>query len=86
MPEAAAITFVLFVCAGIFIYARIRALDPATRDHAAELRQLAHQQQWLKEQLERANREKWDEQMITRLADQLDAATRKLAKAAPANV
>lgn len=84
MPEAAAITFVLFVCAGIFVYARIQSLDPSKRNPAAELTQLRLQHAWLKEQLERAQRETWDDQMIARLTEQLAAATRRLEKTAPA--
>jgi hypothetical protein len=83
MPEAAAILFVLTVCAGIFIYARVQALDPSKRDPVAELRQLKLQHAWLTEQVQRAQQEKWDQQMISRLSTQLEDATRKLKRTAP---
>ncbi len=80
MPEAAAIFFVLTVSLGVIVYAGLQALDPAKRNLEADRRQLRHQHAWLTEQLAQAKRENWDQQMIARLTDQLDDATRKLGK------
>jgi hypothetical protein len=83
MPEAFAVLLVLIVCLGIYLFAWMRARHPAHRDAVAELRQLRLQHAWLGDQLQRAIREKWDQAMIDRLADQLNAANAKLERIDP---
>jgi hypothetical protein len=83
MPEAAAVLLVLIVCVGIYLYAWVQSRNPSNRDAVAELRQLRLQHAWLTDQLQRAIREKWDQAMIDRLAEQLNSATAKLERIEP---
>ncbi len=81
MPEAIAVLLVTTICVGLYIFARVQALDPSTRNVSDELKQMQQHRDWLQERLERAKRENWDVDMVKDLHLQMAQAARQLESA-----
>lgn len=81
MPEALAVLFVFVVALASWVGALIHTAN-APSNPAGELQRLQQQRAWLEERLQLGWRENWDQAMLTRLADEIEAIDAQLAKAA----
>ena len=80
MPEAFAIVAVFVVAVVVYVGAWLQSRDPRKRNAAEELAQLRQHHGWLRERLEVARRERWGEEMVTQLAAEHEALSRRLAE------
>ncbi len=80
MPEALAVVAVLVVAVVAWLGAWLHARDPANYNARAEAERLRHHSVWLQERLELAQRERWSEEMVSNLADELNMTARQLEK------
>jgi hypothetical protein len=78
MPEALVVFFVFAVVVIVFVAAWIRGRDPSLVNIHEDIQRLRHHEVWLRERLERAEREQWGEAMIENLAAELRATSRQL--------
>lgn len=78
MPEALAVLFVFAVCAFLFISARLNSRRPPGATPPDELQRLRLQEAWLRERLDRAEREQWGREMTESLAQELRATAHRL--------
>jgi len=80
MPEAAAVLLVFTVCVFVFVMAKIQARNPVHQEPNAVREQLTRERDWLEERLRQAERENWSADMRRPIAEQLEAALRKLSE------
>lgn len=78
MPEAFAVLVVVVVAIAAWFGAWMQARDPANYNAREEAERLRHHAVWLEQRLELAQREKWGGDMVTGIADELDATCRQL--------
>jgi len=81
MPEAFAVLRVFGVSVFVYIFAWVRARDPANYRHAEEVERLRIRGAWLEERLRLSERENWSAEMRADLTAQLADNARDLAKA-----
>ena len=82
MPEAFACLFVFAVSLSAYVAAKVQTAR-STNNPAADLQRLRRHRAWLEERLQMASRENWDDIMIGRIADEIDATDAQLALACP---
>jgi len=82
MPEALAVLFVFVVSAVVYVFAWVRARDPANHRPGEEFARLQLQRVWLEERLALATRENWSGEMKRSLSLQLEATIREADKVA----
>jgi ABC-type uncharacterized transport system fused permease/ATPase subunit len=80
MPEAFAVLLVFVVSVSAYVAARLHSSNPANASPAADFQRLRQHRAWLEERLRLAWREKWDQIMISRLVDQIEAVDADLAR------
>ena len=73
MPEALAVLVVFVVAVLAWIGAWVRARDPASYNAHEETQRLRHHVVWLQQRIELAEKEKWGQEMLDSLADELEA-------------
>lgn len=83
MPEAIAIVVIFLISAAVYVGAQLHARTAVLRDPAGEQARLREQVSWLEHRLEQARHEGWDDDMRTRISDELTAAQRQLSRTAP---
>ncbi len=83
MPEALAVLLVFVVAVAAYASARIHASNPANVSLKAEATRLRDQHAWLQSRLQQAWREEWDQEMVARLADELEATEAQLVRLHP---
>lgn len=81
MPEAFAVLFVFVVAVSAYVSAKLHAGSPTLEEVRGECTRLRQHRVWLEERLQTAWRENWDEEMRTRIADEIDATEAQLAQA-----
>ena len=81
MPEALAITLVFFVSVGVIFFARSQANDPARQNPHEDLARLKGHAESLQRRLRVAQKENWSDEMVARIATELETASRQIAKA-----
>ena len=75
-------TLTLLSVAALIIFAiRFKRQHAAHAGSPAEIARLQHHEAWLRERLERAQREQWGAEMIAGLAEELAATSQQLARA-----
>ena len=79
MPEILAVVAVVVVSFIAWIGAWLHARDPANFVTGDELVRLRQQSSWLRERLERAERERWSDDLRAGLADEWRITTEQLA-------
>lgn len=79
MPEAFAILFVVTLVIGGLCYAAL-VPDPEKKNRKARLERLGHHIAWLRERIEKAERERWETRMIAELRAQLAEEERQWAR------
>ncbi len=79
MPEAIAIVVIFLISAAVYVGAQLHARTAVRRDPAGEQARLREHVRWLEHRLGQARREGWDDDMRTRIVDELAAAQRRLA-------
>lgn len=80
MPEALAIVAVFAVVAIAFVGAWLQERNPAIQSSQIEVERLRHHAAWLEQRLELAQRENWDERMVSAIAEDREATRRRLAE------
>lgn len=80
MPEALAVFFVFTVSVIFYVAIRIRTRDPAHLDPRHERTRLQQHEAWLRERLNRAQIERWDDDMVATLEDELRDTSLQLAR------
>lgn len=79
MPEALAVLAVFVVAVVAWVGAWLHARDPANYKPTEEHARLQHHEGWLQGRLETARREKWSEDMVANLEEDLEAARQRRA-------
>jgi hypothetical protein len=75
MPEAFAVLVVFVISVAAYIGALITARDPARQNVVEDLATLRQHHAWLRQRLDVARRENWDEEMVGNLeAEQMATA------------
>ena len=80
MPEAFAVLLVFVVSVSAYVAAKVNTSNPANSNPVADFQRLRQHRAWLEERLRLAWREKWDQIMISRLADEIEAVDADLVK------
>ena len=80
MPEAFAVLLVFVVSVSAYVAAKVNTSNPANANPVADFQGLRQHRAWLEERLRLAWREKWDQVMISRLADEIEAVDAHLAR------
>ena len=79
MPEALAVVAVIAIVLAAWFGAWMQAHDPAGVDTRQELTRLEQHHAWLQQRLERAQREKWDDDMVATIAAEMAITAAQLA-------
>jgi hypothetical protein len=82
MPEAFAVFAVLAVVIAAWIGAALQSRNPVNHRPVEEGVRLEQHAEWLRQRLEVAQRENWDEDMTASLAAELAETLRQLARVA----
>ena len=80
MPEALVIVAVFVVALVAFVGAWIQSRNPAGVDVMSESARLKHHAAWLSQRLQRAQREKWEAEMVNNLEAELEVTSRALGR------
>lgn len=81
MPEAFAVLFVFVVAVAAYVAARLHAANPANINPATDVQRLRQQRAWLEERLQLAWRENWDQTMLARIAEEIEAVEAEIVRA-----
>lgn len=71
MPEALAVVAVVVVTIVAWVGAWMHARNPANHNPRAELERLRHQEVWLRQRIDLAQREGWSGEMVANLEQEL---------------
>ena len=82
MPEALAVVVVFVITVVAWVGAWMNARNPANNDARDELARLRHHAAWLEQRLEIAQREKWGEDMVGNISDEMAVTSAQLEQAA----
>jgi hypothetical protein len=80
MPEALAVLVVIAVCIIVYVAAWLRSRDPSLINVAEDLQRLRHHEAWLRERLLRAMEERWSDDMVSEIANELHATSLQLSR------
>jgi hypothetical protein len=78
MPEAFAVFLIFVIAIAAWFGAWLSSRNPANYRPIEEAARLEQHAAWLKQRLEVAQRENWDDEMIAPLAAELEAISREL--------
>jgi hypothetical protein len=78
MIEAVPVLMVAAVAVISYTAARLHVANPANRHPERDLTRLQDQRSWLQQRLQRARCENWDQEMVTRIADELESIEAQL--------
>jgi hypothetical protein len=82
MPEALAVLFIFAVSSFVYVFAWIRARDPANHRPEEERARLRVKRAWLEERLALATQENWSTEMKASLTTQFELLAHEEARAA----
>ena len=78
MPEALAVAVVFIVAIVAWFGAWLNARNPANYNARDEMARLRHHAAWLEQRLETAQRERWGEDMVENISDELATTSAQL--------
>lgn len=81
MPEALAVLVVVVISLAAWLAAWLQTRRTPQLSTPADLECLRHHESWLRQRLERAQREQWGDDMVAGLAAELQATSEHLRRA-----